>query len=137
VRGCPCTYRRSRRGEEDESTEVGSTLVGESAGGVDQGTDTVGLDGGTDEGASPGGGGTGSLLGLGELLGGVGALGLAVHVTEDGAEDGERGNVGEDGTEGDSRGLDRGEVWEREIDVSGETNGDNDVAIVVARSPRW
>lgn len=38
------TYRGSSRGEEDQRTEVSGALVGEGTGGVDQGTNTVGLD---------------------------------------------------------------------------------------------
>lgn len=104
------TYGRSRRGEEDQSTEVSSTLVGESASGIDEGTDTVGLDGRAGDGATPGGGGTGSLLRLEELLGGVGALSAAVGITEERAKDGERDGVGVGGTDGNGRRLDRGKV---------------------------
>lgn len=47
------TYRGSSGGEEDQRTKVGGALVGESAGSVDESTDTVGLDTGADNGASP------------------------------------------------------------------------------------
>lgn len=43
------TYTGASRSEEDQATEVGSTLIAESTSGIDQGTDTVGLDTGTDE----------------------------------------------------------------------------------------
>ena len=44
-----CTYTWSSRGHEDQGTEVCSTLVAESTGGIDQSGDTVGLDTGADE----------------------------------------------------------------------------------------
>ena len=112
---CGDAYGRSGGGEEDQRSEVGGALVGESASGVDEGTDTVGLDGGADEGSTPGSGGGGSLLGLEELLLGVGGLGLAVGVTEDGAEDGEGDGVVVDGAEGDSGGLNGREVCRSEV----------------------
>lgn len=105
------SYRRSGAGEEDQRAEVGGALVGESASGVDEGTNTVGLDGGADEGSTPGSGGGGGLLGLEELLLGVGGLGLAVGVAEDGAEDGKGDGVVVDGAEGDRGGLNGREVW--------------------------
>lgn len=104
------TYGRSGAGEEDQGTEVGSTLVGESASGVDERTDTVGLDGRADEGSAPGSGGGGSLLGLEELLLGVGGLGLTVGVAEDGAENGKGDGVVVDRAEGDGGGLNGGKV---------------------------
>ena len=105
------SYRGSRAGEEDQRAEVGSALVRESASGVDEGTDTVRLDGRADEGSTPGRGGRGSLLGLEELLLGVGGLGLTVGVTEDGAEDSKGDGVAVDGAEGDRGGLNGREVW--------------------------
>ena len=107
------TYGRSRGGEEDQRAEVGSALVGESAGSVDESTNTVGLDGGADEGSAPGGGGRGGLLRLEELLLGVGGLSLAVGVAEDRAEDGKGDGVVVDGAEGDRGGLDGREVCRR------------------------
>ena len=104
------TYRRSRAGHEDQGTHVGSALVGEGTSGVQKSTNTVRLDGRANKGSTPSSGGGSSLLGLEELLLGVGGLSLAVGVTEDGAEDGERCNVVEDGAEGDGRRLDGGEV---------------------------
>jgi len=49
-------------GEEDERSEVSSTLVAESTSCVDQSTDTVGLEGATSERATPSGGSAGGLL---------------------------------------------------------------------------
>lgn len=83
------TYGRSSGSEEDQGAEVSSALVGESAGSVDESTNTVRLDGRADDGATPRGGGGGSLLGVEVLLLGVGLLCAAVGVTENGAEDGE------------------------------------------------
>lgn len=104
------TYRWSRRGGEDQSTEVRSALVGESASGLEQSSDTVRLERRAGQGSSPGGASRGSLLGLEELLSRVGGLGLAVALAEDWAEDGERGDVVEDGAERDGRWLDWWEV---------------------------
>lgn len=111
------TYRRSRAGEEDQAAEVGGALVGESASGVDEGTNTVRLDSRADEGSTPGGGGRGGLLGLEELLLGVGGLGLTVGVAEDGAENGKGDGVVVDGAEGDRGGLNGREVWRRVLAV--------------------
>lgn len=91
------TYRRSGASHEDQTAQVGGTLVAQRAGGVDESTHTVGLDGGADDGRAPRGGGTGGLLGPDELLLGVGRLGARVRVAEDGGQDGERGGVCEDG----------------------------------------
>jgi len=104
------TYRRSRAGHEDQGTHVGSALVGEGTCGVQKSADTVRLDGRADKGGTPSSGSASSLLGLEELLLGVGGLGLAVGVTEDGTENGKRCNVVEDGAEGDGRRLDWGKV---------------------------
>ena len=104
------TYRRSSRGEKDQRTEVTGALVCEGTSGVDESTDTVGLDGGASEGRSPRRGGGGSLLRVEELLLGVGSLGAAVGLAEDGAEDSERDGVVEGGAEGDSRRLNGREV---------------------------
>lgn len=105
------THGRSRAGEEDQRAEVGGALVGESASGVDEGTDTVRLDGRADEGGTPGSGSRSSLLGLEELLLGVGGLGLTVGVAEDGAKHGKGDGVVVDGAEGDRGGLNGREVW--------------------------
>lgn len=106
------TYRWSRRGSEDQSTEVCSALVGESASGLEQSSNTVGLEGRAGEGSSPGSASRGGLLGLEELLRRVGGLGLAVGFAEDRAEDGEGGDVVKDSAERDGRWLDWWEVYE-------------------------
>ncbi len=90
------TYRRSRAGHEDQTTQIGRAFVTQRASGVDQSTDTVGLDGGADEGGSIGGSSTGGLLRLGEFLLRVGGLGTVVGIAENRGHDGERGGVGED-----------------------------------------
>jgi hypothetical protein len=105
------TYCRSRAGKEDQGAEVSSALVAEGASGVDESTNTVCLDTGADEGSSPGGCGRGGLLGLEELLLGVGGLCLTVGVAEDWAEDGERDGVVVDGAERDGRWLNWGKVF--------------------------
>lgn len=104
------TYAWCGRGHEDQAAQVGGTLVAERTGSVDQGTDTIGLDGAADKGAAPGGGGRGGLLRLEEFLLGVGGLSAVVGVTEQRAENGERGGVVEESAEGDGRGLDGWEV---------------------------
>lgn len=104
------TYRWCGAGEEDQATKVCCTLVAKGAGGIDERTHTVRLDGRADERSAPCGGGRCSLLRLEELLLRVGGLGLAVCLSEDWAEDGERGRVIEDGAERDGRRLDRGQV---------------------------
>jgi len=68
------------------------------------------LKGRANEGGTPGSGGTGSLLGLEELLLGVGRLGLAVGLAEDWAEDSEGDDVVEHGTKGNCRWLNWWEV---------------------------
>jgi len=105
-------YRWGGRSEEDQGAEVGSTLVGESTGSVDEGADTVGLDGRTANGATPRGSSGGGLLRVEELLLGVGLLRPAVGVSEDGAQDCERDGVVEGCAESNCRGLDGGEVCE-------------------------
>lgn len=104
------TYRRSSRSEEDQRAEVGSALVGEGAGSVDESTNTVGLDGGPGEGRSPRGSSGGGLLGVEELLLAVGSLGATVGVAEDGAEDSEGDGVVEGSAEGNSRRLNGREI---------------------------
>lgn len=104
------SYGGSRAGEEDQRAEVSSALVAESAGGVDEGTNTVRLHGGADEGSAPGSGSGSGLLALEELLLGVGGLGLAVGLTEDWAEDSQGDGVVVDGAERDSGRLNRGKV---------------------------
>lgn len=104
------TYTGSRASEEDQAAQVPGARVTERAGGVLQRSDTICLDGAADQRRAPGGGGTGGLLGLDELLLGVGGLGAVVGVAEEGGEDGEGGRLGEDGTDGNGRGLDRREI---------------------------
>ena len=105
------THARSSSSSEDETTEVGSALVAQSTGSVDESADTVRLHGRADERGSPGGADGSGLLGLEELLLRVGLLRLAVGLAKDGAEDGEGGGVVEDGAERDGRGLDGWEIW--------------------------
>lgn len=104
------TYSRSRGGEENEATEVSSALVAQSAGGVEQGTDTVALEGSSDEGGAEANGGRGGLLGADKLLVGVGGLVAVVGGAEDGGQDGELNALVEGQAEGNGRGLDGGEV---------------------------
>lgn len=104
------TYTGGSSGSEDETTEVGSALVAQGAGGVDEGSNTVGLETSSDKGSAPGDGSTSSLLGLEELLLGVGSLGALVGLAEEGSHDGELNTMVEDGAEGDGGGLDGGKV---------------------------
>ncbi len=78
---------RRAGGEEDQCSQVGGALVGQRAGGVDQGADAVGLQAGAKEGGAPGNGGRGGLFRLDKLLGVVGRLGAAVSIAEDRLED--------------------------------------------------
>lgn len=104
------TYTRSGASEEDQCAKVRSALVAQSAGGVDQRSNTVSLHGASNQRAAPGGGSTGGFLGLDKLLLRVGRLGTVVGVTEDWGEDAEGGSVGEEGTHRNSGGLHRGKV---------------------------
>ena len=112
------THARRARGGKDEAAQVGSALVAESAGGVDESSNTIRLQGRADEGGAPGNGSTRGLARLDELLLGVGNLGALVCLAEDGAQHGQLDRVVEDGAKGDGRGLDRGEVWEKRRIVS-------------------
>ena len=119
---CECsesqsTYGRSRAGKEDERSEVSGALVGQSAGGVDQSTNAIGLDGGADERGATGKACRGGLARLEKLLLGVGGLSLAVGVTEQGGQDGEGSDVVENGAEGDGRRLDGGKVWNASVSM--------------------
>lgn len=100
---------------EDESAEVGSALVAESASGVDESTDTVGLEGGTDESAAPCGDSTSGLAGTGKLLLAVGYLGALVSLAEERGEDGELGGLVEDGAKGDGGRLNWGKIVKRHV----------------------
>jgi hypothetical protein len=104
------TYTGSSGSGKDETTEVGSALVAQSTSGVDKGADTIALESRADKGGAPGDGGRGRLLGLDELLLGVGELGALVGLAEDGAQDRELDAVVEEGAQRDGRGLDGGEV---------------------------
>lgn len=81
------TYCGRRGGEENEATEVGSTLVAKGGSSVEESTDTVGLEAGADKGSAPGDGRRSSLLGTEELLLGVGSLGALVGLAEEGSKD--------------------------------------------------
>lgn len=105
------TYRRGSRSHEDERAKVSSALVAERACRVDQGSNTIRLDRGADERRAPGRSRSGSFLGLEELFFGVGFLGTAVGLAEEGSHDGEGGDMVEDGAERDGGGLDGWEVW--------------------------
>lgn len=104
------TYTWSGSSKEDECPEVCSTLVAQGTGGINQGCNTVGLDGATSERASPSCGSTCGLLGLEEFFLGVGSLGAVVCITKDWGQNSQGGSVGKDGAQGDSGGLDRGEI---------------------------
>ena len=95
------TYRWSRASKEDQATQVRRALVAERAGGIDERADAIGLDGRADERCAPRGARRSSLPRLEEFFLGVGGLGLAVGLAEDGAQDGEGGGVVEDGAERD------------------------------------
>lgn len=109
------TYTGSRSSEEDETTEISSTLVAQSTSSVDQSTDTVRLESRADERRTPGEGSAAGLLGADELLLGVGDLGALVGGTEDGGEDGELNTVVKGRAEGNGRGLDSGKVCDEKF----------------------
>ena len=111
IPGDDATYTWSTRSEEDQASKIGSSLVAQGPGSVNQSTHTIGLDGTADKSAAPEGGGRSGFLGFGELFCRVRGLGTTVGVAENGGKDGEGGGVGEDGAEGDSRRLNGGEVW--------------------------
>jgi hypothetical protein len=102
------TYTRSSCGEEYQASQVGSTLVGHSAGGIDERGDSVGVNGRTNDGRAPAGNSGGSLPGLDELFLAVSCLVSVVCVAEEGAEDSEGGDLVIDDAEGDGRRLDTG-----------------------------
>ena len=105
------TYTGTSRSEEDQATEVGSTLVAESTSGIDQSTNTIGLETGTDERRAPRSGSSSGLAGLEELILGVSGLRTLIGVTEERGEDGGGGGLGEEDAEGNRRGLDGREIW--------------------------
>lgn len=110
VDGRSGTYTRGGSGEEDQCSQVSSTLVAQGTCGIDQGSNTVSLNGASGKGATPSGGSTGGFLGLEELFLGVGSLSAVVGIAEDGGQDSQGGSVGEDGTQCNSRGLNGGKV---------------------------
>jgi len=112
------THGRCRAGHEDQAAHVGGALVAEGTGGVQERADAVRLHGRADGGSAVRGGGRCGLLGLEELLLGVGGLGLAVGLAEDGAEDGEGDGVGVDGAERDGGRLDGREICCEEMVMS-------------------
>jgi hypothetical protein len=101
---------RGRGGSEDETAEVGSALVAQSTGSVDEGGDTVALETRAEEGSTPGNGGVGGLGRLGELLLGVGGLVAVVGLTEDGGQDGKLNALVEGQAKGNGGGLNGREV---------------------------
>lgn len=104
------TYARSGASKEDQRSEVGSSLVCQGTGSINEGSNTIGLESASDDRAAPGSDSTAGLLGLKEFLLCVGGLSTVVGVTEDRGEDAERGSVSEDCAKGDSRRLNRREV---------------------------
>lgn len=112
------TYTGSSSGGKDETAEVGGALVGQSTGSVDKSSDTVRLETSADKRGAPGGGGTGSLLGLDELLLSVGRLGALVGLAKQRREDGKLNAVVEGKAEGNSRGLDGGKVCGRAMSAT-------------------
>lgn len=100
------TYARSRASKEDQRSEVGSSLICQSTGSINQGSNTIGLERASDDRAAPGSDSTAGLLGLKEFFLCVGGLGTVVGITENRGEDAERGSVSEDCAKGDSRRLD-------------------------------
>lgn len=108
------TYRWSGRSSEDQGTKVGSALVAHGASGVDESADTVGLESRASEGGTPSGGCGCGLLGLDEVLSGVGGLRAAVGVAEERAHDSERCSMVENGAQGNGRWLDWWEVYDQE-----------------------
>lgn len=95
-------------GAPNQTTEVGSALVGKNAGVGEEGGDGVGLNTRADEVGAPEGDGRGGLRGAEELLLAVGGAGLLIGFAEDGGEDGHVGDVGEDGAQSDGGGLNGG-----------------------------
>lgn len=114
------TYTRSSSSSKDQTTQVRSALVAQGACGINESSNTITLEGRADERGAPGNGGTAGLLGLDELLLGVGRLSALVGLAEDGTQDGQLNAVVEESAEGDGRGLDGGEVYRQR--VSGNRN---------------
>lgn len=118
-------YTWSGAGEEDQAAKVRGTLVAEGSGGVDQGSDAIGLDSTTDKGRTPGSGSAGGLLGFEEFFLGVGGLSTVVCVTEDRAKDRKRDSVAVDGPKSDRARLHRWQICEREAVSVNETYYDD------------
>lgn len=113
------TNSRSAGGSKDQAAQVGGALVAQGTGGVDECADTIRLQRRTDEGGAPGEGGTGCLSRAEKLLFGVGSLGALVCLAEERGEHGQLGRVVEDGAEGDSRGLNSGEIFVENVSFLG------------------
>lgn len=84
------THYRSRGGHEEQTAQIGGTLVTQGAGGVDEGADAVSLQGRADEGGAPRDSSRRCLLGANELLLGVGFLGALIRLAKKRGEDWER-----------------------------------------------
>lgn len=82
------THRRRRAGKEDKTAQVRGALVAEGAGGVEKRAHTVRLHGAAYQARTVASRCRRGLLGLEELLLGVGCLRLPIRVAKDGAEDG-------------------------------------------------
>ena len=104
------TYTGSSSSSEDQTTEVGSALVAQRSSGIDESADAVALQGRADESGAPGGDGVGGLLGLDELLLGVGELGAVVGLAEERAQHGELDAVVEEGAQRNGGGLNGREI---------------------------
>jgi hypothetical protein len=105
------TYRWRVCSSEDQTTQVCSSLVGQSTSSVDQGSDTICLDGRTGNRRAPASSRSCGLLGLEEFLLAVRGLSTVVGITEERGQDGGGGGLVEDDAEGNRRGLNRWEVW--------------------------
>lgn len=104
---------RSSGDEEDEATEVGSTLVSEGAGEVQKSADTVGLGKRADKRAAVDDSGALSLLRLQSSFGVARVLGLFKKGAKDWEVGDERGGMSVDSADGKSRGLNRRPVVDR------------------------
>lgn len=77
------THNRSRGCHEDQTAQIGSALVTQSTGSVDESADTIGLQGRADERGAPSDSSGRGLLGMDEFLLGVGGLGTLVGLTKE------------------------------------------------------
>ena len=82
------TYAWRRAGHEDKTAQVCRAFVAQSASGIDQSANTIGLNCATNERRTPCGGGGGSLLRLQELLLRIRGLSAVIGITEDWSQDG-------------------------------------------------